>query len=114
MVLVDLGGLKIKNTAVENAKKRKQESLRNMLFDNRILKRWSDALPLVQRFTNEIVCVSPAQLLIGISIQLNRGIRRLLSLTGLIRCWLRKECSLIRHSGYNAKRILFIWKPYTL
>ncbi len=33
---------KQENAAVENANKRSQEYLRSMLFDNRILKRWSD------------------------------------------------------------------------
>ncbi len=46
-----------------------------MLFDNRILKRWSDVLPLMQRIMmaepNEVI---PAQLLFGNSIQLGRGI----------------------------------------
>ena len=37
---------KQENAAVENANKRSQEYLRSMLFDNRILKRWSDVLPL--------------------------------------------------------------------
>ena len=50
-----------------------------MLFDNRILKRWPDVLPLVQRIMiaepNEVIGVSPAQqLLFGNSIQLDRGI----------------------------------------
>ena len=49
-----------------------------MLFDNRILKRWSDVLPLVQRIMmaepNEVIGISPAQLLFGNSIQLDRGI----------------------------------------
>ena len=49
-----------------------------MLFDNRILKRWSDVLPLVQRIMmaepNEVIGVSPAQLLFGNSIQLDRWI----------------------------------------
>jgi hypothetical protein len=48
-----------------------------MLFDNRILKRWSDVLPLVQRIMmaepNEVIGVSPTQLLFGNSIQLDRG-----------------------------------------
>jgi hypothetical protein len=38
-----------------------------MLFDNRILNRWSDVLPLVQRIMmaepNDVIGVSPAQLL---------------------------------------------------
>ena len=49
-----------------------------MLFDNRVLKRWSDVLPLVQRIMmeepNEVIGVSPAQLLFRNSIQLDRGI----------------------------------------
>ena len=50
-----------------------------MLFDNRILKRWSDVLPLVQHIMmaepNDVIGVSPAQLLFGNSIlQLDRGI----------------------------------------
>ena len=60
------------------ANKRSQEYLRSMLFDNRILKRWSDVLPLVQRIMmaepNDVIGVSPAQLLFGNSIQLDRGI----------------------------------------
>ena len=47
-----------------------------MLFDNRILKRWTDVLPLVQRIMmaepNEVIGVSPAQLLFGNCIQLDR------------------------------------------
>ena len=50
-----------------------------MLVDNRILKRWSDVLPLVQQCImmaepNEVIGVSPTQLLFGNSIQLDRGI----------------------------------------
>ncbi len=49
-----------------------------MLFDNRILKRWSDVLPLVQRIMmaepNEVIGVSPTQLFFGNSMQLDRGI----------------------------------------
>jgi hypothetical protein len=49
-----------------------------MLSDNRILKRWSDVLPLVQRIMmtepNDVIGVSPAQLLFGNLIQLDRGI----------------------------------------
>jgi transposase InsO family protein len=69
---------KQENAAVENANKRSQEYLRAMLFDNRIIKRWSDVLPLVQRIMmaepNEVIGVSPAQLLFGNAIQLDRGI----------------------------------------
>jgi hypothetical protein len=49
-----------------------------MLFDHRIISRWSDVLPLVQRIMmaepNEVIGVSPAQLLFGNAIQLDRGI----------------------------------------
>ena len=72
MVLVDtnhvltLAASKQENAAVENANERSQEYLRSMLFDNRILKRWTDVLPLVQRIMmaepNEVIGVSPAQL----------------------------------------------------
>ena len=69
---------KQENAAVENANKRSQEYLRTMLFDNRIIARWSDVLPLVQRIMmaepNEVIGVSPAQLLFGNAIQLDRGI----------------------------------------
>ena len=69
---------KQENAAVENANKRTQEYLRTMLFDNRIIERWSDVLPLVQRIMmaepNEVIGVSPAQLLFGNAIHLDRGI----------------------------------------
>ena len=48
-VLTFLAASKQENVAIENANKRSQEYLRSRLFDNRILKRWSDVLPLVQR-----------------------------------------------------------------
>jgi hypothetical protein len=55
---------KQEKAAVENANKRSQEYLRSMLFDNRILQRWSDVLPLVQRIMmaepNDVIRVSPA------------------------------------------------------
>ena len=47
--VLTLAASKQENAAVENANKRSQEYLRSMLFDNRILKRWSDVLPLLQR-----------------------------------------------------------------
>ena len=76
--VLTLAASKQENTAVENANKRSQEYLRSILFDNSILKRWSDVLPLVQRIMmaepNEVIGVSPAQLLFGNSIQLDRGI----------------------------------------
>jgi hypothetical protein len=76
--VLTLAASKQENAAVENANKRSQEYLRSMLFDNRILKRWSDVLPLVQRMMmaepNDAIGVSPTQLLFGNSIQLDRGI----------------------------------------
>ena len=76
--VLTLAASKQENAAVENANKRSQEYLHSMLFDNRILKRWSDVLPLVQRIMmaepNEVIGVSPAQLLFGNSMQLDRGI----------------------------------------
>ena len=60
--VLTLAATKQENAAVENANKRSQEYLRSMLFDNRILKRWSDVLPLVQRIMmaepNEVIGVS--------------------------------------------------------
>ena len=77
--VLTLAASKQENAAVENANKRSHEYLlRSMLFDNRILNRWSDVLPLVQRIMmaepNEVIGVSPAQLLFGNLIQLDRGI----------------------------------------
>jgi hypothetical protein len=76
--VLTLAASKQENAAVENANKRAQEFLRTMLFDHRIIPRWSDVLPLVQRIMmaepNEVIGVSPAQLLFGNSIQLDRGI----------------------------------------
>ena len=69
---------KQENAAVETANKRAQEYLRTMLFDNRIIERWSDVLPLVQRIMmaepNDVIGISPAQLLFGNAVQLDRGI----------------------------------------
>ena len=76
--VLTLAASKQENAAVENANKRAQEFLRTMLFDHRIISRWSDVLPLVQRIMmaepNEVIGVSPAQLLFGNAIQLDRGI----------------------------------------
>jgi hypothetical protein len=40
--VLTLAAWKQENAAIENANKRSQEYLRSMLFDNRILNRWSD------------------------------------------------------------------------
>ncbi len=82
MVLVDtnhvltLTASKQENAAVENANKRSQEYLHSMLFDNRILKRRSDVAlqRIMMAEPNEVIGVSPAKLLFGNSIQLDRGI----------------------------------------
>jgi hypothetical protein len=76
--VLTLVGSKQEDSQVENANKRSQEFLRSMLFDRRIIKRWSDVLPLVQRIMmaepNEVTGVSPSELLFGNMIQLDRGI----------------------------------------
>jgi hypothetical protein len=73
-IIATTAASKQENAAVENANNRS----RSMFFDNRIFKRWSDVLPLVQRIVmaepNEVIGVFPAQLLFGNSIQLDRGI----------------------------------------
>jgi hypothetical protein len=73
-----LVGSKQEDSQAENANKRAQEFLRSMLFDRRIVQRWSDVLPLVQRIMmaepNEVTGISPAKLLFGNSIDLDRGI----------------------------------------
>ena len=69
---------KEENAIVERANKEVLRHLRNMIFDRRILPRWSEVLPLVQRIImNEPIQhlgVSPAQLLYGNAIDLDRGI----------------------------------------
>ena len=76
--VLTLVGSKQENSPAENANKRSQELLRAMLFDRRIIERWSDVLPLVQRImmakANEVTGVSPAELLFGNMIQLDTGI----------------------------------------
>jgi hypothetical protein len=71
-------GSKQEVSQVENANKRSQEFLRQMVFDRRIQRIWSDVLPLVQRIMmaepNEVTGISPAQLLFGNMINLDRGI----------------------------------------
>ena len=93
-----------------------------MLFDNRILNRWSDVLPLVQRIMmaepNDVIGVSPAQLLFGNSIQLDRGIflpnlpREGVEAEIALSDWADKSsgCSLILHNGYSSREMLDIWR----
>ena len=73
--LLTLVASKQENAAVENGNKRSQEYLRSMLFDNRILKRWSaDVTVSAAYHPNDVIGVSPTQPLFGNSIQLDRGI----------------------------------------
>ncbi len=110
--VLTLAASKQENTAVENANKRSQEYLCSMLFDNRILKRWYDVLPLVQRIEpNDVIGVSIVQLLFGNStvesffliFPRREWRRRLPCQIGPIRCLKRSGCSLIRHNGYISK-----------
>ena len=63
---------------VENANKRAQEYLRDIMFERRIINKWSTALPLVQRILmtdrNEVTGMTPAEMLFGNAIDLDRGI----------------------------------------
>ena len=69
---------KEENAMVENANKRIQEYLRDLMFERRIIKKWSLALPFVQRILmterNEVTKVTPAELLYGNAIDLDKGI----------------------------------------
>ena len=69
---------KEENAIVERANKEVLRHLRNLIFDKRIIPIWSDVLPLVQRIIMnepiEHLGVSPAQLLYGNAIDLDRGI----------------------------------------
>jgi len=67
---------KQENGIVERSIKEIRRHLRNLVFS--LMDNWSTYLPLVQHILNadtrESIGVSPAQLLFGDSIQLNRGI----------------------------------------
>eukprot|EP01036_Dinobryon_divergens_P036397 gene36397-47383_t len=69
---------KEENAMVENANKGVLEYLRNLMFERRIISKWSIALPLVQRILmtdkNEVTGMTPAQMLYGNSVDLDRGI----------------------------------------
>ena len=69
---------KEENAIVERANKEVLRHIRNMIFDRRIMAQWSDYLPLVQRIIMsepiEHLGVSPAQLLFGNAVDLDRGI----------------------------------------
>ena len=69
---------KEENGIVERANKEVLRHLRNIIFDKRIIKSWSIYLPLVQRIMNASVHhstgVTPAQLLFGNAVNLDRGL----------------------------------------
>ena len=69
---------KEENGIVERANKEVLRHLRNIIFDKRIFKSWSLYLPLVQRIMNASVHhstgVSPAQILFGNAVDLDRGL----------------------------------------
>jgi hypothetical protein len=69
---------KEENAVVENANKRVQEYLRDIMFERRIISKWSAALPLVQRILmtdrNEVTRMTPAEMLYGNAVDLDRGI----------------------------------------
>ena len=69
---------KEQNAIVERANKEVLRHLRNMLYDRRIVNKWSDCLPLVQRImmneSIEHLGDSPAQMAFGNMINLDRGI----------------------------------------
>ena len=69
---------KEENGIVERANKEVMRHLRDIIFHKNIIRDWSDSLPIVQRIMNatvhESIGVSPAQLLFGNAITLDRGI----------------------------------------
>ena len=69
---------KQENGIVERSIKEIRKHLRNIIFTSNLMDNWSTYLPLVQRILNshvkEALGVSPAQILFGNSIQLDRGI----------------------------------------
>jgi hypothetical protein len=68
---------KQENSIVERANKETERHLRAIVFDKKIKYKWSSVLPLVQRIFNsnviETIGVSPAQILFGNAINLDRG-----------------------------------------
>ena len=69
---------KQENGIVERSIKEIRRHLRNIVFTSNLMDNWSTYLPLIQRIMNadvkEALGVSPAQLLFGNAIQLDRGI----------------------------------------
>jgi hypothetical protein len=66
------------NGLVERGNKEVLRHLRAIIYDRNVIRDWSDNLPLVQRIMNssihETIGVSPAQVLFGNSLELNRGV----------------------------------------
>ena len=66
------------NGIVERANKEIMRHLRALVFHQNVITRWSQSLPLVQRIfnadTKEALGVSPAQIIFGNAINLDRGI----------------------------------------
>jgi transposase InsO family protein len=66
------------NGLVERSNKEVLRHLRAIIYDRNVITDWSDNLPLVQRIMNssihETIGVSPAQILFGNSLELNRGV----------------------------------------
>ena len=69
---------KQENAIVERANKEVMRHLRAIVFDTRLKLEWSLVLPLVQRImnasTHESIGISPAQLIFGNTLQLDRGL----------------------------------------
>ena len=66
------------NSIIERSNKETGRHLRNIIFHGNVITRWSQNLPLVQRIfnseINESIGVSPAQIIFGNSLNLDRGI----------------------------------------
>jgi hypothetical protein len=69
---------KEENSIVERSNKEVMRHLRNIIFDWRVADKWSTYLPIVQRVINSTkhtsTGVTPAEILFGNSIKLDRGI----------------------------------------
>ena len=69
---------KKENGLVERANKEVTRHIRNIIFDKDVIKKWSRYIPLVRRIMNssihESIGVTPAQILFGNAIDLDRGI----------------------------------------
>lgn len=69
---------KEENAIVERANKEVNRHLRNLVYHHNIIDMWADYLPLVQRIinasTHSSIGMSPAQLLFGNAVNLDRGL----------------------------------------